>query len=165
MVSSLGLPPVRIRNALIVSGGRSRPDTVCQSYRACFQVKRTQRYLTEQFVESAFGIADVVEPAGRTRQQDDPRLGLKRMPQTPSSGISIAEIPKHHVQIFDDQHETSAHPVRVVLKCTQAPIPQHLVVHNMPQFLAGALQIGSNLVRVGLVPPVGTGIRARTHQP
>ena len=124
----------------MVSGWRSRPDTVCQRNRTLFRYERTKCKHAEQFIEGALWVIDLLEPTGRTCQEEDPRFGLKRLAESPA-GLRVRDIPKHHVQVFDHRYEAFALAVREILKGANAPIGEHLVVPDVPQFLERAVQV------------------------
>ena len=131
MVSSRGLPPVRICNARIVFFARSRPETVRHRAAQPSVSSGAERHHPEQVVESAVPFVDFVEPAGCARQQEEPGIVLKRLAEAPS-GIVVCDVPEHHVEVLDQQYEAPAFPVREILKDAQAAIPECPVIANFP---------------------------------
>ena len=94
----------------------------------------------EQVVQGLVRVVDLVEPASRTRNQDDPGLGLENLAQPPSC-ILVGHVPEHHVQVLDQQHEPLALTIREIEQGSKATVLQHPVVANSAQFVIGAMQV------------------------
>ena len=105
---------------------------------AAFRAQGMQLDHPEELVKRFLRVVHLVEPAGRARQQNDPRFGLQRLPQPPTR-IVVAHVPEHHVQVLDDQHEALLFPVGKVLQHPEAPILQRPVVMYGAQLLEGAV--------------------------
>ena len=121
---------------------------------AFFRVERAQGERPEQVVQGMVRVVDLVEAAGRAREQDDPRLGLKDFSQPPSR-VRIRHVPEHHVQVLDHQHEPLAFPVREVQQSAETPIAERPVVADGAQVFEGAAQVGAALPPRRLVGQAG----------
>ena len=103
---------------------------------------------------------DFVESAGRAREQDDPRLGLERLPQPPSGFPGVRHVPEHHVQVLDHQHQPLVLPVREIQESGEAALAKRPVVADGAQILDGQAQVGAVLPLWRLVREAG-----QTFQP
>ena len=104
-------------------------------------------------------VVDLVEAAGRAREQDDPRLGLEGLAQPPSRLPRIRHVPEHHVQVLDHQHQPLALPVREVEEGGEAAFAEGPVVANGAQVLDGQPQIGAALPVRRLVGQAGQALQ------
>ena len=157
MVSSRGLPPVRICNARIVFFARSRPETVRHRCRAVVRIEPVQRCRPEQVVEGKVSLVDLVEPAGCACQKEEPGIVLERLAQPPSR-IVVRDVPEHHVQVLDDQDEAPAFAIRKILENAEAAVAERPVVPDLPQLLIGAVQVRAVVLARHLVRQTGQAL-------
>ena len=94
---------------------------------------------------------DLVKPAGRAAEQDDPWLSLERLAELPAD-IWIAHVREEHVEVLDDKQEARVMMIGEVEQRAEASFSQCvIVIRDSPEIVVGQpearLLIGRSLVR------------------
>ena len=125
------------------ANGPPKHSTLCR-------VEAPQRDQAKEVIQGLVGTVNLIEATGCASNQDDPGFGLQCLSELPAR-VRVHHVPKHHVEILHQEHESLAAGVRKIEKGSKTARNEGLIILHSAQIFPGATE-GCRRLRLWSLP-------------